>query len=136
MIIFCSDSSRNSYSKVQTQNVLGQRIVGEVGASWRGNQFSYKLSTTITPIYLSLLHNIPIDNSYILAKKQASQYFRSLQKNDIIFFKSQPTFPCAGASWLPAWGKMVANTDQLLFIVMGMNAEMLVKFVLIQKQLF
>src|SRR6218665_3095899 len=27
------------------------------------------------------------------------------------FLKSQPTCPCAGASWLPAWGKMVANTD-------------------------
>src|SRR6218665_1563475 len=47
-------------------------IVGEVGASWRGNQFSYKLSATIMPIYLFFLHNIPIDNSYILAKKQAS----------------------------------------------------------------
>jgi len=39
--------------------------VGEVGASWRGNQFSYKLSATIMPIYLLFLHNIPIDNSYI-----------------------------------------------------------------------
>src|SRR6218665_1563457 len=27
------------------------------------------------------------------------------------FSKGQPTCPCAGASWLPDWGKMVANTD-------------------------
>jgi len=34
-----------------------------------------------------------------------------LQKTIINFLKSQPTCPCAGASWLPAWGKMAANTD-------------------------
>src|SRR6218665_2613397 len=46
--------------------------------------------------------------------KQKCRYHNILQvckKRSSHFLKSQPTCPCAGASWLPAWGKMVANTD-------------------------
>src|SRR6218665_2046543 len=86
-------------------------FIGEVGASWRGNQFSYKLSAMIMPIYLLFLHNIPIDNSISKPKSRHRNILQVCKKRSSNFFKSQPTCSCAGASWLLAWGKMVANTD-------------------------
>ena len=56
----------HAHTETEIISKLKLKLIGEVGAlSWRGNQFSYKLSATIMPIYLFFLHNIPIDTSYI-----------------------------------------------------------------------
>src|SRR6218665_2374703 len=71
------------------QGILSGIFVGEVGESWRGNQFSYKLSATIMPIYLFFfLHNIPIDNNYIynVSQKSGIIIFYKFAKNDYQFF--------------------------------------------------
>src|SRR6218665_1850979 len=82
--------------------------VGEVGASWRGNQFSYKLSATIMPIYLFFLHNIPIDNSYISQKAGIIIFYKFAKNDHQIFLKDNQLAPVLGqvgcllgARWWP-----------------------------------
>src|SRR6218665_3710585 len=98
--------------------------VGEVGASWRGNQFSYKLSATIMPIYLFFSTTYLLIPAISMPKSRHHNILQVSKKRLSNFFKSQPTCPCARASWLPAWGKMVANRDytQILFKMTSMNA--------------
>src|SRR6218665_487964 len=92
--------------------MLGKHRLGEVGASWRGNQFSYKSSAPIMPIYLFFLHNVYLLIPAISKPKSRHHNILEVCKKRLSnFLKSQPTCPCAVASWLPAWGKMVANTD-------------------------
>src|SRR6218665_2247849 len=78
--------------------------VGEVGASWRGNQFSYKLSATIMPIYLFFSTTYLLIPAMSKTKSRHHNILHVCKKRLSIFLKSTNLPLC--------WGKLLACLGQ------------------------
>src|SRR6218665_3687054 len=85
-----------------------RHAVGEVGASWRGNQFSYKFSATIMPIYLFFSTTYLLITAISKPKSRHHNILQVCKKRLSIFLKVNQLAPLLGqvgcllgARWWP-----------------------------------